>query len=444
MDQPDAKRIRRFNQTCKWFALAWLLALIFVSQLLRPTYQDLSGIYIGGLVAKLGQWDALYPVPDPNSPFYVGAAGNEKPQMVRLADQYHVQQLTPYLQPPWQAVLFAPMGFLSFQGAHWWWLLVLTYAAWGISIQAGEILARCENRPTRLSGVVTLLVATSLLTYRSIRVQNMSPVMACFIGIICFNLTQPESPGNVIASSFAAVVGAVMKMATVILLPIAVAMRRWRLIAVSALLGIAFGLLTLKLAGRETFHEFFSRIAPTLGRSGTAPGNKSLQAMLIRLHGERPLEGTALTIFRGVQWGLLLGTLLLILMPKRLGKGYWTPPYVFAACAALLSWLLIFSPLCWEHYFIYLCPLWGWLVWEARQGPGLRSAAAIGAIAIHWATLPPVWHGKSLPEPLNSYTLLSMIVIFVMALVRLRDRRGDEASIRTPPPAAPAAASAAG
>jgi hypothetical protein len=88
-----------------------------------------------------------------------------------------------------------------------------------------------------------------------------------------------------------------------------------------------------------------------------------------------------------------------------------------AAAAALLVWLLLFSPICWEHYFTYLCPFWGWLLWEAGISARRRVAAwlAIGLSWLPWAVLPNL----ILPEPLTSHMLMSLLLILALAIRRL-------------------------
>jgi len=419
-EHPIPTPIDRFNQRCRHIALAWLGITLPLSLWLRPTYQDLSGIYVGGLVARLGAWDALYPVPAESSPYYVGFEGSNKPALERLAAEHHVIALTPYIQPPWQAVLYYPMGWLTFAQAHWAFVAVLIACTWLISVQAGRTYELCAGGTSRASGWITLAVAFSVLAYRCVRVQNMSPIVAALTGVAILNLLLPASPRTGLKSAAAIVIGAVMKVAPAMLLPLAAARRRWRLLTWSAVLGVGFLALSLAVAGRSTFHEFFFTVGPTLGGSATNPGNKSLQGALLRTVGHAPLPLSIMLPFRAAQIATLAAILFAIFRrPDRLHL----PPYLFAAALALIAWLLIFSPLCWEHYFVYFCPLWGWLCWEGTLGP-VRRITSVTAIACHWLPLPalpglPWFHA---PEPLNSYMLIGLILMLGLALLRLYDR----------------------
>ena len=111
------------------------------------------------------------------------------------------------------------------------------------------------------------------------------------------------------------------------------------------------------------------------------------------------------------QWLTLLGLLALLVLRRNVLSD--NRACICAACAALLTWMLIFSPICWEHYLIYLCPLWGWLAWTSRQSRVMRIIVA-AAIALTWLPLSRV--KLTLPEPVASHMLWGMILIFGMAL----------------------------
>jgi hypothetical protein len=105
-------------------------------------------------------------------------------------------------------------------------------------------------------------------------------------------------------------------------------------------------------------------------------------------------------------------------------KPFWSDPgHVFAAALALVAWLLIFSPIFWEHYQAYLAPFWGWVVYEATRS---RARAVVGTLAIllavaPWALLMRHLHIPRPPEFLAVTLLWSavlMLALGVTALVR--------------------------
>ncbi len=401
----------RFNRVCRISALAWLLGVTVGGLLFRPTHQDFSAFYMGGLAARSGAWDALYPTPSPGSPYYIARDGTMKPWFVHTAQSLKVQALCPFLQSPPAALLFAPLSLLPFEPAHWLWLIVLALACWGVAIQAGRIYALCAGEVSRAEGWVTLLVAFSPLAYRSMRVGNVSPVVAFCLGaaVICLLAPRP------VAGGISLLLGGLMKYATVMLLPLALAMRRVSLVLWCAGLGGLIFLIVWLLAGTGPFVEFFTVVLPSMSGSTANPGNQSLQAFLLRLLDRTALPFSWAVIFQTIQITILAFILGLFI---RRGRGLWNEKAnVFAAAVALIAWLLIFSPVCWEHYHLYFAPFWGWLVYEARRSILYRMA---GGLAVLLAYVPlsviPSFHA---PEPLNSHMLGSAILLLALAMLRL-------------------------
>src|SRR5438132_34758 len=68
---------QRFNRTCYALAALWLAVVVPVSLSVPwPTPTSLLGtlgtgdfpqFYMGGVMARLGYWDSLYPIPNPDS-----------------------------------------------------------------------------------------------------------------------------------------------------------------------------------------------------------------------------------------------------------------------------------------------------------------------------------------------------------------------------------------
>jgi hypothetical protein len=88
---------------------------------------------------------------------------------------------------------------------------------------------------------------------------------------------------------------------------------------------------------------------------------------------------------------------------------------------------LVFSPIAWEHWPIFLCPLWGWLLWEARA-PGARRVLAwislalmyfpAGIIQVNGIANYPIFF----PEPFNSSQLIGVMIFMGIAFWRLGRR----------------------
>jgi hypothetical protein len=173
--------------------------------------------------------------------------------------------------------------------------------------------------------------------------------------------------------------------------------------------------------GRDgPYTAFFNDIAPMMTRVGLVNENQALYPTLMRMLGieHPPLPRPVAIGVTVAQFGTLLAILALIALKPR---DYWrAPAHVFAAALALIAWLLVFSPICWEHYHAYLAPFWGWLIYE-----GTRSHAKmiVGWLAIALSYLPTslVFHqiagGKyRLPEPLFSHLLCAALIMLGMSI----------------------------
>jgi hypothetical protein len=102
-----------------------------------------------------------------------------------------------------------------------------------------------------------------------------------------------------------------------------------------------------------------------------------------------------------------------------------TPKNILAGAALLMSWLLVFSPVAWEHWAVMLCPIWGWLIWEAVHEAGWKRGCAIASLALMYfpAGILQVPGFASypieIPEPFNSTQLLGFMLLFGLSFSRL-------------------------
>ena len=82
----------RFNRRCRWCALGYLAIVLPLSLHFRPTEQDLSGLYVGAMVARQGNWDALYPNPSADRRLYIGekGQGQQKPALLEMARERRI------------------------------------------------------------------------------------------------------------------------------------------------------------------------------------------------------------------------------------------------------------------------------------------------------------------------------------------------------------------
>jgi hypothetical protein len=424
---------RRFNRLCSIAGLLFLILTIggktaWYAYRGLPQAADYPQYYMGGLVARHGAWEALYPIPNPDSETNPGFAENSelRPRYRELARRAGVEEnAVRYMQPPPLALLLAPWSLLPYELSFYLWIALLTLAAWGIGLQAAKILTLSLGRETRWAGLIVLLVCVSPQAHRWVRVGNMSVLLGWLIGYATLELVRRDGWRG----AAAVVVGGVAKYAILVLGPLHLVMRRWRTIAwgvaIAAIL-LSASLVIMPRGPDGPYNVFFRDLAPTLGRTGSVTENQALYPALMRmLDVQRPPLPRPLDIgFRLAQFGSLLLILAVIAMKRR---NYWNEPaHVFAAALALVSWLLIFSPICWEHYHAYLAPFWGWLIYEGTKSRA-RMILALLAIGLSYLPTSLLLHQVAggryrLPEPLFSHLLCAAILMMGISIYSLRGR----------------------
>jgi hypothetical protein len=412
-------------------AFIWLAISIPIGLRLRPTLPDFTQFYLGGTIASRGDWDGLYPIPNPYSLDNPGLSFHsyQKPQWQAIRQKRGVPDDTHFILPPPSALIFAPLSKASYRGAYWIWIAISILCTWGVGLCAARLYRDLVKRPSYVEGLIMMLVAFSPMTARAIRIANVSPMIALSIGCALLALLRPSNWRIGMGGAMALAMGALLKYATLVLSPLLLAMRKWRMLAALTILGLVSLVVTVRLAGVDIFVEFVSIILPKLSYPSFFQGNQSVAGLLVRTYG-RPLPdniATALTVARGISLAIV------VLAIFSLRKKDWEKHMnVLAAAALLLSWLLIFSPIAWEHWPIFLCPLWGWLIWEAQQG-GVRKVVAITSLVL--MTIPAgifqvpgffVTRFRA-SEPFNSWQLYGVFLTFLLALSRL-DQNGENES----------------
>lgn len=412
----------KFNRICHFIALLWLLISVPIGMRLRPTMPDFGQFFVGGIIAQRGEWKSLYPIPVRRSRDNAGLVthSNAKPLWLAISKEHDVADFTHFILPPPSALLFIPFAWMSYAHAYWTWMFLLCLCTWGAALTAAHLYRTIHGSPSRTEGLLSLLIVFSPMTARAIRVANVSPPIALILGFAILALLADRKSVRGVG---AIVLGALLKYATLVLLPLVVAMRRWRMLLAASALGLLLLVVTWVAAGTAPFVEFFTKISPTLSRPSAYLGNQSLPGLLARVFG-RPLDPPVVWSLNAARF-LTLGAILSLIFAQR--RDAWLKPInVVAAAALLMSWLLIFSPIAWEHWPIFLCPVWGWLLWEARD-PGLRGGVAIGSLALMYfpAGILQVrgflTYQLTFPEPFNSWQLWGVSLLFGLAAWRLTD-----------------------
>jgi hypothetical protein len=262
-----------------------------------------------------------------------------------------------------------------------------------------------------------LLIAFSPMTARSIRISNVTPFIALSIALMIRSMLRNEP----IRGGTALVAGVMLKYATLVLAPLLIVTKRWQVLAWAiTLIEVIVGI-TLLIAGTQPFYEFGHVILPTLARPSAYLGNQTLPGMLARTLG-RPIPQFYSQILDNLRVAALTAVAFALFRLKKPERQ--TPVNLMAACALLISWLLVFSPIAWEHWAIFLCPVWGWMLWEAMQ-PGWRRITAIASLALMYFPAGILQvpgfaaYAVQLPEPVNSWQLIGFMLLFGLSFSRV-------------------------
>jgi len=186
---------------------------------------------------------------------------------------------------------------------------------------------------------------------------------------------------------------------------------------IGAVMVIVTVLIALAVMGTGPFHEFITVIMPTLGRSFVPFSNQSLEGFAIRVMHVDDLPGAWARVLLVIRIVTLLPLLAIVVLRR---KPFWTnSANVLAASAALMLWMLIFSPIYWEHYLSYVGVFFGWLIWEASRDRLRRIIviATVPLLYVPWFVIPSI--RPHLFEPVGSHMLWGTLLMWTPALMRL-------------------------
>ncbi|MBM3288407.1 MAG: DUF2029 domain-containing protein, partial [Candidatus Eisenbacteria bacterium] len=227
----SARAVARFNRLCSALAAGWML-LILASVFIRPPgTRDFGQYYMGGLIARLGEWNSLYPIPHPDAKANAGwqAYSTMHPVYADLARRHGVGDVNRFIHPPPWALVFVPLSLLGYEWAFRVWIVLMLACVWGVAFLSGALAEIVAGRPSRLRGLLILIVAASPLSYRVVRTGNISALVALSVAVTILGIARSQTMRGAIAI----VVGAASKYATVLLILLALACRRWKMVALA-------------------------------------------------------------------------------------------------------------------------------------------------------------------------------------------------------------------
>lgn len=413
--------LTRCNLACGLVALVWLLGAPQLRLLPfddRLVLADVAQFYMAGHMVAIGKADALYPVARAGSTRHPGLPADSE---LRPAYRAECERLgvsadaARFIGPPPLAVMLVPIGLLPYRAILRLWPALLALAQWGIAVVAARLVAAALGRHSLWEGTVMLAVAFSPHSYVAVAQGNVTPLVGFAIALGIWSALS----GRYLRSGVALTAGVTLKYAPLALLPLLLAARRWRVIAAASASGAVLLVGSLLAVGPGPFQVWIYEIAPRLGRPYLDPYNQSVWSALARWTAATEV-GSSLR--RGLlAVGLAALLVLVALLLRRPRDERCRPAFFMAGAAGLIAWLLIFSPLSWNTYQVYLMPFWGWLVWEGtrswRWGAAAVAAVAIGYVP--WLSLWSMAFGSLPPQALMFSGLWSCAGILALATARM-------------------------
>jgi hypothetical protein len=409
----------QFNLICNMAALGFLTLSGIHSFYGKPATYDFGQYYMGGLLARTGEWSSLYPIPRPGSPDHPGypSASTLPAKYEQLVHEAGVDDDTRFVLPPPVALVCAPLSLFGYKTANAIWVLLMSLCVWLVALQAAHIYRELYRRPSRIPGLLVLVIAGSPLCRHTVRTGNITPLVGLCVGAATIGLLGKRP----IRSSLGLVLGALGKFVTIVFVPLYVLSRNWRVLILSSVLLLAVNLTTIAVGGIEPYVTFGTRIVPTLNRPSARPYNVSAQGFLTQYYGRGQIPAFATAVVRAAELVLfLLGATGLL---RNFDTLPGDPDKLLAAALAMVGGFLLISPQSWSHYLVYLLPFWGYLIWDFQRSPLTRWAVVI-VLPFFW--LPPSairsidrFQDISMPVVVESYPFWGLILLTTMATLRL-------------------------
>jgi len=256
--------------------------------------------------------------------------------------------------PPFAALVYAPLSFLSLTTAKGVWsflILAASAALLGLSLKLVRMKAQSEHLALAfLSGLVLIRFFLRELQLGQVNVLALLLLLAMTAALVGLENSGPHSRGELVAGGLWGLAVAI-KPYSLVFLPYFLLKKKWKALGSGlAILAAAF-LLPALFYGFEanvTVHRewimTFSRSTPRLL---TSQDNISLLALLSKWLGQGSAALTA--------WAVLVA-LLVLLMLLILLRSRGLPRAALLECSTLVLLTPLLSPLGWDYTFLFALP----------------------------------------------------------------------------------------
>lgn len=237
---PSSDLIRKKERKARIFLLAAALVnavtLFRVVPLLRAGYQDFTAFYGGGLMVRYGQTARLYHLP---TEFHL--RHQVSPNIV-------IPNAAPYIHPPFEALLFVPLTWLSYVAAYVLWSLVnLGLLTWGL-----QVLRKTFVEIGGLSLTFVVLATAGWFPIVHVLIQGQDS-LALLLILIC-SLAYLEEGHDIAAG--ATLAAGLFRFQLVLPMILLLAVRRRRLLLGFFPVAAALAGLSALMVGREGLSEY--------------------------------------------------------------------------------------------------------------------------------------------------------------------------------------------
>jgi alpha-1,2-mannosyltransferase len=345
-----------------------------------------------------------------------------------------------FTYPSFSALLFAPLGLVSFTTAQVVWAVGNVLALLGLLFYAIKAL-----RPDLANSTIlqwSLVSSAPALWLQPVRLTfnfgqiNLFLALSILVDLTCeLSIGRRRIPRGVLIG-----VASAVKLTPLVFVPLLLFTKRVRAgwTALGAFVGC--NLVVAVVAPRATW-EYWTKYSSALGRIGNADytSNQNLKAFLLRVH-HGAVPGVVLLTLSAL---VLVGGLALAVMAYRVSSSF------LAMLVCGVTGLLV-SPVTWRHHLVWVVPVIAWLVLGADR-PRFGWVWATLTAVLFWTA--PIWripYGNNLElseSPLhlllgNSYVLAMMgFLIGIAVLLTARAQRVGAERRPVPAPDLPAVAS---
>ncbi len=293
-----------------------------------------------------------------------------------------------------------------------------------------------------------LLLSARFLLGNLDRLQiNMVILAACLVAATWIARGRPAAGGALIG--FAAAV----KVLPIFFLPYFAWKRWWTALGAALATGALASLAPILVFGPERFFAYAAHwIALSAGSWPVRKGNQSVYAMVDRLYthdaivwsaAHKRLTASNDPVVAAIVYGLLAVVAVLFVLAARRSGRMPQSPLVTIEIAIVLCVTVLFAPLAWKHYFVFLL-LGQFVLWLAAFGGGYDVAPVVRRRLAWMLGLSYVLNtltvrgvvGRTLAQTLETMSAVTLGGLVVLAaLLYLRAQLGPDDDTR---PAAPA------